>query len=348
MPVQSDLSIDEVAALRKFDNIIWGFISVIAAIILLAPVVTDFQIVWRTFILNIIASVTLIAGSWYYFARRNELRLSSALGSTGQIMLFSAIGAPLSYLGASAGFPLWDHAFDTADKALCFNWMTLLAWLNSHPTTFGMFRAIYLSLSVQANLVVLSLAFTGRLAWLRVFVLAFICTAIMTIVISAFLPAQGVWSYYELTADSWSIIPTSHTSWPVFHGLRDGSYRQLVAAGAEGIITFPSLHAALAVILIAAIWPVPVLRWLIVPANLAMLAATPIDGSHYFIDVLAGIAVAALSLVTSYAVSRRTTAYSSPEGRKTLHPRTRGQRGLNLCATLDHTGEASRVMDRVR
>ena len=44
----------------------------------------------------------------------------------------------------------------------------------------------------------------------------------------------------------------THSSWPVFLGLRDGTVRMLAAAGAEGIITFPSLHAALAVILIAA------------------------------------------------------------------------------------------------
>ena len=55
------------------------------------------------------------------------------------------------------------------------------------------------------------------------------------------------------------------TSWPVFYGLRDGTFRFLVAVGAEGIITFPSLHAALAVIVIAAIWPVAVLRWVCRP-----------------------------------------------------------------------------------
>ena len=50
-------------------------------------------------------------------------------------------------------------------------------------------------------------------------------------------------------------MPAVHTVWPVFFGLRDGSFRALVAIGSEGVITFPSLHAALAVILIAALWP---------------------------------------------------------------------------------------------
>ncbi len=311
MPLRRHFSIDEVAALRRLDILIWAVIGLVAATILMSPMVTNFQIVWRSFVLVIASSAMLIAGSWFYVAKRYDLRLSSALGSTAQIMAFSAVGAPLSYLAASLGLPLNDQIFDTADRALGFDWLASLAWLSAHPTTFAILRAIYLSLSVQATLVILCLAFTGRLAWLRVFVLAFICAAIITIVISAVIPAQGVWSHYGLAAaDPSSILPTSHTSWPVFHGLRDGTYRQLMAAGAEGIITFPSLHAALAVILVVAMWPVPGLRWVLFPVNLAMLAATPIDGSHYIVDVLAGMAIAALSLAVSYGASRRATVDS--------------------------------------
>jgi len=80
--------------------------------------------------------------------------------------------------------------------------------------------------------------------------------------------------------------------------------RALVAVGSEGIITFPSLHAALAVIPIVALWPIPRLRWLILALNIVMLAATPIDGSHYFIDVIAGIVVAAIAVLTAGALAR--------------------------------------------
>src|SRR5690606_36367265 len=93
-------------------------------------------------------------------------------------------------------------------------------------------------------------------------------------------------------------------SWPVFYGLRDGSHRLLVAVGSQGIITFPSLHAALAVILIAALWPIARLRWIILPLNLAMLAATPIDGSHYLFDVIAGVAVAVVRLALAIRIAQ--------------------------------------------
>ena len=42
---------------------------------------------------------------------------------------------------------------------------------------------------------------------------------------------------------------------------------------------------------------------MILGLNLLMLAATPIDGSHYFIDVFAGIAIAAPCLLAARAIA---------------------------------------------
>src|SRR5665647_2135382 len=68
------------------------------------------------------------------------------------------------------------------------------------------------------------------------------------------------------------IVPaTRDLHLPIFLGLRDGSYRLLMATGSEGIITFPSLHAALALILAAALWPLPVLRWIGLALNAMMM-----------------------------------------------------------------------------
>jgi membrane-associated phospholipid phosphatase len=85
-----------------------------------------------------------------------------------------------------------------------------------------------------------------------------------------------------------------------------------MAVGAEGIITFPSLHAALAIIMIVAFWPVPVARWIGAVINSLMLAATPINGSHYFIDIVAGVAIAILCLIAARALAIRLAAHTAP------------------------------------
>jgi membrane-associated phospholipid phosphatase len=54
---------------------------------------------------------------------------------------------------------------------------------------------------------------------------------------------------------------------------------------------------------------VPVARWIALAVNSLMLVATPIDGSHYFADVLAGVAIAALSLAVARAVVARVAGF---------------------------------------
>ena len=52
-------------------------------------------------------------GTW-----RSDPRLASGLNCTAQVVAFAAVGAPLSYIAASANLPLQDHTFDLLDRAL--------------------------------------------------------------------------------------------------------------------------------------------------------------------------------------------------------------------------------------
>jgi hypothetical protein len=278
-------------AARRIDRVIWTLIAATAAVVVLGAVAGGFSIVWRTFAAPA-ATGAALTGLAFFYRRRGDARLATSLEGTAQIMLFAAVGAPLSYLAASVDLPLHDGALDALDRALGFDWIALLGFMNAHPALQPAATAVYLSFAPQLTVTVLALGFAGHLKRLRIFVLAFILTALTTIAISGLLPAEGAWTYFGLKTDAHTMLPVSHTSWPVFHALRDGSERVLMATGAEGIITFPSLHAALGVMFALALWPVPALRWIAI--NLVMLAATPIDGSHYLVDVLAGIVIAAV------------------------------------------------------
>jgi len=292
------------AGLRRLDGLIWALVALVAVLVLTVSAARGFTVEFRSFAAPGLTCLLLVLGARFYRDRRNEPKLASALESTAQIMAFAAVAAPLSYVAASLGLPLQDAMFDSLDRALGLNWRSMFAFIERWPEFSSFLRVMYLSLTVQMTAVVLLLGFTGRLPWLRVYMLAFVFATLTTIALSTVLPAEGVWLHYGLKGDA---LPVSHTSWPVFLGLRDGSYRLIVAIGAEGIITFPSLHAALAVILMAALWPIPVARWLSVGINMLMLAATPIDGSHYFVDVLAGIAIAVASLAAARTMVARWT-----------------------------------------
>ncbi|WP_165405695.1 phosphatase PAP2 family protein [Bradyrhizobium genosp. SA-3] len=62
------------------------------------------------------------------------------------------------------------------------------------------------------------------------------------------------------------------------------------------LLTFPSFHAVSAVLYMWVLWPIRWVRGIGVLWNGVMLAATPIGGGHYFVDVFAGVVVAIASI----------------------------------------------------
>jgi membrane-associated phospholipid phosphatase len=299
--------------LQRADRLIWAAIAVTATAVFAASVIGSFHIGWATFLKAGIACSLLIAAGWFYRTVRKDPRPAAALTSTAQIIAFAMTGAPLSYIAASAALPLWDATYLAWDRDLGFDWLTMLAFMNAHPALHVIFALAYSSFALQTTVVAIALAVTGHLLRLRVFIMSFMFTTFVTIAISAIMPAQGVWGHLHLSAQDYPAIApvTQSLHLPIFHGLRDGTLRLLVGHGAEGIITFPSLHTALGVLFLLALWPVRYLGWIAALLNIVMIAATPIDGGHYFSDVIAGMAIAVLSWMAvgrALGASRRVRA----------------------------------------
>ncbi len=296
--------------MSRLDGVIWAIIAAIAATVAAAAAIGKFTIIWSTFAAPAATCIVLMVAVGYYIRQRGDLKIASALGGTAQMIAFTVVGAPLSYLAASANFPLQDHVFSGMDQALGLDWRSVLGWMNEHAKLHGAFALAYVSFKAQVITVVLTLAFTNKLVHMRIFMLALIFSALICIAVSAVFPAEGVWSFYKITAaDHPAINPITREDHLVtFFGLRDGSYRGLTGLGSEGIITFPSFHAALGVIFIVATWPVFVLRWIGLAVNGLMIAATPIDGGHYFVDVIAGIAIAVVCVAAAYLIARHLAA----------------------------------------
>ena len=113
----------------------------------------------------------------------------------------------------------------------------------------------------QTLVVVLALSLGGHFGSLRIFILAFIFAALVTIAVSAVWPAQGVWLLHGLSHSNADRMRVSATSWPVFLGLfRNGTFRMLIGIRRRGHHHVSQPDAALALVLIVALWPLPVLR----------------------------------------------------------------------------------------
>jgi membrane-associated phospholipid phosphatase len=293
--------------LKHVDRAVWLAIGATAGAVLIASTLGPFQIEWLSFWKPALVSGLLIVMSWFYSTIRKDAALAEALIRAAQVIAFAAVAAPLSYVAASAAFPLWDSELAALDQRFGFDWMTWLAAMNAAPLLHRILAFAYLSFAVQTTAVVVLLAALGHVLRLRVFMLSFVLTTLVTIAVSTVMPAQGAWGYLHLSlADSPTIVPvTRDLHLAVFFGLRDGTFRHLVAEGAEGIISFPSLHAALGLLFLLALWPVKYIGRIAALLNIAMIAATPVDGGHYFSDAAAGLTIALLSWIAVQRVLTR-------------------------------------------
>ena len=287
--------------LRRADLAIWGTIGLIGLAVIAATFCTPFRIEWHSFLAPVSCGVLIAAAGWFYRSVRNEPRLAAVLIATSQIIAFAAVGAPLSYLAARSGFPLQDALFDSWDRTwLRLDWSSLMQVVAERPNLRLVLLLAYSSFAVQTVTTVFSLGVAGRFARLTTFIVAFIATTLITIAVSAFLPAVGPWVFLDLhPAMANGFLPTSSTSWPVFLGLRDGTFHTINGMNSEGIITFPSLHAALGILFAAALWRIRGIKWAALVLNALMLVATPAYGSHYFVDVIAGVLLAALCWIAA-------------------------------------------------
>ncbi len=263
-----------------------------------------FALHWRSLLPPGLFVAILAAAAYVYRHRRPEPRIVAMVVGLQQMVLFTCLGILLSYMIAARGGAFWDASFHRWDLAVGLDWRAYLDFVNARPALGTILRLAYASLMPQMIVVILALGFAGRLLQLRMVVIAAILSGTAAILISGLMPAMAYFVHLGLGPQDY---PNLHPAAAFVHqehmlALRSGTMRLVSFETMEGIITFPSYHAALAAIFAwgfaHAHWTI---RWPGIAVATLTLLATPIDGGHYFVDVIAGCALAALGL---WAASR--------------------------------------------
>jgi membrane-associated phospholipid phosphatase len=260
--------------------------------------------------LAVVAGIASLYGAsgWYHLYRKPEPdpKMVLMLTSIGQLTFIVTFMGPLTYVGGALNFPLQDQLFLAIDRALGVDPKMLLEFFNARPDWTAWLEAGYGMIKWPLLGVPLILGMTGRLVRLQTFVLAFALALIATLVIAAFIPAIGTYDGLGLAPESMPNLNTRIYALQAHDipALRDGSLRALELFKLAGIVSFPSFHAASALLYAWALWPVRGFGLFVSALCVLMLAATPVVGAHYFIDVLGGFAVA----VAAIAISRRLVA----------------------------------------
>lgn len=222
-------------------------------------------------------------------------------------MLYAIYFAILtSFLLATLAAPYVDEALVRADALLGFDWRSHAQFVQEQPSLRRSLLWAYNSHYWQWPLAVVILALRGAVGRLQIFVLSYVLTLVICVAISGAVPARSAGVFFGLLDPSLSPVSSGvPRSFAVLESLRQGAVRDVLSIDPDGIVTFPSFHAASAVMLAYAFWGLPLLRWPMLVLNFVMLAATPAIGSHYLIDVIAGCVIAVLVLTCAGAIGRR-------------------------------------------
>jgi hypothetical protein len=250
-----------------------------------------------------LASAALGGVAWWYRTVRPLPHFADMCIALMQVLLFSSIGVLLSYLVARHGGAMWDNRLSAWDGTLGLDWLGYVRLIDSSAALTRIYNVAYSSLIPQIIILVLALGFSNRIAQLRSVMCAAILCGITCILLSPFFPAVSNFVHHGLSAaDFRNVNPwAGDVHMADLNALRGGSFALLDLGRAEGIITFPSYHGGLSAVTLWGFWLTRQwwIRWPgMVLASLTILA-TPVDGGHYFVDVLAGIAIAVASIVAA-------------------------------------------------
>jgi hypothetical protein len=286
---------------QGFDDASWLLIGLCFALVVGFQISTPFAFSGNGLVNSAAMIAMLWAGKFFYTRYRVRPVFAALLTCVLQIILFSMAGAILSYMVAARGGPLWDDSFRRWDLALGLDWLAYVHWVNDHPSVGGLYRYAYMTMVPQLLVLVMALCIAGKARAMRTVICAAILSGICTVLISGLTPAISNYVHLGLAPGD---LPNLHPTAAYLHqadfiGLRDGSLRRIDIATLQGIITFPSYHAALGTIFIWGFTRLGPVGWIGAAWAGLMLLATPVDGAHYFVDVFAGIALAMAAMASA-------------------------------------------------
>ncbi|MGH7048170.1 MAG: phosphatase PAP2 family protein [Stellaceae bacterium] len=183
------------------------------------------------------------------------------------------------------------------DASLGFDWIAWYDFLTPHPAVRFILWLGYLSLMLQILISVIYFALRDLDYFNYELLLNNIICLLITTALFLWFPALG------------PLQGGGQPGLPVLLALRHGGPLSFDMTQLQGLISFPSYHMVLAVLLVwahrrsALLGPITIV-------NLIMILSIPSFGPHYLVDLFAGAAVAGLAIMATRVAdpSRRRSA----------------------------------------
>jgi hypothetical protein len=221
----------------------------------------------------------------------------------GLFVFISLLGATASYPAAVATSGFVDAELARLDVLLRFDWPSWYRLVAANPVLQQIGSLAYANIYLSPVLIVGCLAITGERARAQLFLISFWLAAVITLALVFVFPAVGPLAY--LWKGPVTYMPTSALYQAELLPLLQGRIMSQVDLGTlQGLVYAPSFHTAAAVIFIAIAWQSKYLRWPLTLMNGAMLLSTPVEGTHYLTDMIAGGFVGIFAVWAVAAIQR--------------------------------------------
>jgi len=262
----------------------WTVILIFAAIDLVGAGRAGFRISGIPALLRAVATLAAIGFFFDYTGRARQV--SDAAHYCALWLSFAYALEIYSYILATLRMPMYDLQFARMDAALGFNWVAILDLITPHQTLQYLLARAYNSIFVQVFASIGYFALIKRSDRNRELMWIGMLSALITTSVAGLLPALG--PYVKGDMPAWSAVLVT---------IRNGSLTRFALADMTGIVAFPSFHTVLAILLVYVHRP-PLRSFVPVAIlNAIMLVAIPFAGHHYLVDMIAGAAVVAVSIV---------------------------------------------------
>ncbi|MEY4160636.1 MAG: hypothetical protein RLZZ136_1257 [Pseudomonadota bacterium] len=225
-----------------------------------------------------------------------QARLREFSESALLMLAICMMGAIGSYEAATVTSGFYDAALEHADQLLHFNWLNLYRIVADHPILQHMGAAAYGSVFLSPLVLLAWHAWHGQRAQARQFIMTFWLASTLTLALFPLFPARGALEF--LWHGPIHYMPTTGLyQGEIIPALRAHVMTQIDLGSLRGLVCAPSFHTVCAVIYMVSAWPIVVLRRYLVPLNLLMLMATPVEGTHYLSDMVLGAVVAIFAII---------------------------------------------------
>jgi len=236
-----------------------------------------------------------LAMRWCRFGRAADALEASAL-----IVASGMAAGCLSVLLATTAAPFRDTTLAAADRLLFpfLSWPAMAHDLGGSPRLVAAMGEVYSTLTWQPFALAALLAAAGRGDALWRFAHAWLLALMLCLAVFALAPAVTAQVHYGFAMRDIAGLHVNAGWRPtvILTDVRSGTLTTLASGSMTGLIDFPSFHAAGATLLGWAALRAGRFGWPLLALNLAIIPTIPLIGSHYFIDVVAGVAVAALAI----------------------------------------------------